>query len=161
MKNGFIYQTLLNKRVKEVSKGGKILALVLLFVFVSINVSLAQMINYERRIRYQKKKEASLLVKPKGNDSIDSVGVLKPLLKEMSFIKSLPKIGNRVEKSYDVNEDGVFQEHELRRYLKDVLSVFKSRRYYPAATDVLRYFDLDKDKKIRRSECDLIRLTIQ
>ncbi|MFT5169461.1 MAG: hypothetical protein ACI9F2_000121 [Lysobacterales bacterium] len=134
----------------------------------------AQLINHERRAKYQGSKQVALAKVATVTPVFKKAPVLKArydapkvvkeavvLSVEQEFIRSNIAVTKRSERVYDYNQDGIFQEDEIKEYLNDVADTVEARGQYSAKTKTLKYFDANNDGRIKVDEVDLIKAAIQ
>lgn len=66
-------------------------------------------------------------------------------------------VTTRVEKIYDLDDDGILQADEIEDFLRDVLASVQSRGNFTVSSPLLEFFDEDGDGQINRYEAYAIR----
>jgi hypothetical protein len=135
----------------------------------------AQLINYDRRNRKQQSVNPEPPSPASSSNSFESKSTSTKAItrQEKTEVKedskrsdSLTKpwgekmitVSNRVEKIYDLNDDGILQDDEIADILRDVLSSVRSRGNFMVSSPLLQFFDTDGDGLISHYEANAIRV---
>lgn len=127
----------------------------------------AQLLNYKRREqKIEKVKPATVPIveSQKSNRNVADPEMPQKYEEFYSSIKpselSLDEVvyvTTRVEKIYDLNDDGILQVTEQKDFFRDVLASVQSRGNFTVSSPLLKTFDSDSDGQINRYEADAIR----
>ncbi|MCA9406343.1 MAG: hypothetical protein KC684_07395 [Candidatus Omnitrophica bacterium] len=126
----------------------------------------AQMVDYSK---LKAKKAESEAKKPESEASKEALleeSVEKDALPAKvpvgpEFFMSAPKVTNRMEQLYDMNEDNILQSNELGVFLKDVVATIEKKGSFEAQSEILQLFDNNKDMKITKAESAQITILLK
>ena len=128
----------------------RIIAFVLwvgVFVFLTSQLSFAQLINHQRRAAGGYKAPAPAEPAPAAET---------PAVKKNNTIaaNTTPdfKVTNQVEELYDINKDGDLQSDEVKSFLKDVSAAVEKKGNFTVSSEVLKQYDKNNDGMISRNE---------
>ncbi len=139
-----------------------LLSFVLGVIFLT-SLADAQLINYNRRskeaVTPAQEKTAPAPVKVKKVQRKEkkarygrTAKVEKKTKQTINVLDANPKVSSRIERIYDVNQDGSLQRDEVSEFLKDVVSSVERRGEFSARSELLKKFDNDEDGLISRAE---------
>ena len=110
----------------------------------------AQLINYDR-----KKSEASSTALG-AQSQTPAVEVSPSRWQNLveSKLKAQLAVDNRIERIYDINDDGRMQEDEVKDFLRDVIASIEKQGRFSASSAILKDFDVNQDGQITLKEAD-------
>ena len=136
---------------------------VLVFIFVTSQLSFAQLINWQRRNpnaptanRYSNPPAET----PAQADTSASTETTNVPTQE-ALVKENFKVTNQDEELYDANKDGVLQNEEVQAFLKDVTIAVDKKGSFNVSSNILKEYDKDQDGSISRLEAQDIELALR
>lgn len=125
----------------------------------------AQMINYNRRKRYQQPAaQAQQPVAPAAQTTITQPqAAVEEAMPESSDLagepavtalwqRNTPKVTNKIEKQYDENNNKMLETAEVQEFLRDVIRQVQQSGRLKVNSPILKEYDQDKDGVISRFE---------
>jgi len=119
---------------------------IVVLMLAGTQIASAQLINYGRRNQFINGTSES----PKEDD-----------MTVPDWAKTLPKVSNSSERRYDINRDGMLQSAEVKVMLRDTIEAVESRGSVAVYSDILKGYDINKDRYITSGELDKMRQDAQ
>ena len=119
------------------------------FVFLTSQLSFAQLINHQRRA-------AGGYKAPPPAEPAPAPAAETPTANENNTVSANTtpdfKVTNQVEELYDINKDGNLQSDEVKSFLKDVSAAVEKKGNFTISSEVLKQYDKNNDGLISRNE---------
>ncbi len=125
------------------------LSYLVIFSLVCVPLSLAGMINYDRRNR---RTPPTGRARPAATPAAKPAATATAAPSLPNWMQNPPSVSNKTEGKYDTNRDGKLQSAEVKIYLRDVISVVESKGGHMIDSDILKAYDKNKDGVINRYE---------
>ncbi len=138
-------------------KGIALTIVIFMLCFLSAQLVNAQLIDYERRSRYQQQQSGSSPATTRTTARTTTSATRSSANQGSETFK----VQNRFEKKYDQDRDGQLQEEELKRLFMDVIKEVENDGRAVVMSDVLESYDTNSDGYISRYEVRSLELKVK
>jgi hypothetical protein len=119
----------------------------------SVELAEAQLINYQRRNKTLPAKPAA----PQATPAAKTYGMPEQAATPAATKKMAdPAVQTKLERQYDLNNDGILQSTEVTSFLKEVIKGVEKKGSYPVNSELIKKYDVNFDGNINKSEVSQI-----